>query len=169
MLGQEHQSALKIYLETSFFSYLTGRETPVELIALRQNSTRLWWRDESVKHNLFISQHVTTEAADGSPDMAAKRLEACRDLKMLDGSTDEVDRLAKALLAAHAVPNTEVTDAYHIATAAVHKMDVLLTWNCKHMANRFALPKTISVVQKAGYDCPAIVTPDDFMKEELDA
>ena len=37
------------------------------------------------------------------------------------------------------------------------------------MANRFALPKTISVVQKAGYDCPAIVTPDDFMKEELDA
>ena len=42
-------------------------------------------------------------------------------------------------------------------------------WNCKHMANRFALPKTISVVQKVGYDCPAIVTPDDFMKEELDA
>ena len=25
----------KVYLETSFFSYLTGRETPVELIALR--------------------------------------------------------------------------------------------------------------------------------------
>ena len=24
-------------------------------------------------------------------------------------------------------------------------------------------------VEKIGYDCPAIVTPDDFMKEELDA
>ena len=70
----------KVYLETSFFSYLTGRETPVELIALRQNSTRLWWRDESMKYDLFISQHVTTEAADGSPDMAAKRLEACQSL-----------------------------------------------------------------------------------------
>ena len=32
---------LKIYLETSFFSYLTGRETPVELIALRQKSGKI--------------------------------------------------------------------------------------------------------------------------------
>ena len=88
---------------------------------------------------------------------------------MLDGSTPEVDALAKTLLHAHAVPPDEVTDAYHIATAAVHRMDALLTWNCRHMANRFALPKTISVVSRAGYDCPAIVTPDDYMKEDLNA
>ena len=36
------------------------------------------------------------------------------------------------------------------------------------MANRFALPKTISVVARAGYACPAIVTPEDYMKEALD-
>ncbi len=65
-------------------------------------------------------------------------------------------------------PKDEVADAYHIATAAVHGMDVLLTWNCRHMANRFALPKTISVVTAAGYACPAIVTPEDFLKEELE-
>lgn len=47
-------------------------------------------------------------------------------------------------------------------------MDVLLTWNCRHMANRFALPKTIAVVTKAGYRCPAIVTPENFLKEDLD-
>ena len=64
---------------------------------------------------------------------------------------------------------TEVTDAYHIATAVVNKMDVLLTWNCRHMANRFVLSKTVSAVQSAGYACPSIVTPDDFLKEELDA
>ena len=71
---------------------------------------------------------------------------------------------------AHAVPNTEPTDAMHIATAAYHKMDVLLTWNCKHMANPVALPKTISTVTKAGYDCPVIITPEDFLKrkEELE-
>lgn len=85
---------------------------------------------------------------------------------MVDGTTPEVDALAGNLLATLAVPRDEVTDAYHIATAAVHGMDFLLTWNCKHMANRFALPKTISVVNAAGYVCPAIVTPEDFLKEE---
>ena len=48
-------------------------------------------------------------------------------------------------------------------------MDYLVTWNCRHMANRFALPKTIAVVTKAGFQCPAIVTPENFLKEDLDA
>ena len=36
------------------------------------------------------------------------------------------------------------------------------------MANRFALPKTIAVMTKAGLQWPAIVTPEDFMKEDLE-
>ena len=39
------------------------------------------------------------------------------------------------------------TDAYHIATAAFYGMDVLLTWNCRHMANEFTLPKTYGVLR----------------------
>ena len=31
-----------------------------------------------------------------------------------------------------------------------------------------SLPKTIAVVTKAGYRCPAIVTPENFMKEDLE-
>lgn len=104
----------------------------------------------------------------GDAERAKLRLEAERGIPFLDGSTAEVEALAKKLLAAHAIPEDEVTDAYHIATAAVYKMDVLLTWNCRHMANRFALPKTIAVVTKAGYRCPAIVTPEDYMRENLD-
>ena len=37
-----------------------------------------------------------------------------------------------------------------------------------YMANRFALPKTIAVVTGAGFKCPAIVTPADYLKEDLD-
>ena len=69
----------------------------------------------------------------------------------------------------HAVPVNETTDAFHIATAAVGGMDVLLTWNCKHMANPVTLPKTAAIITKAGYRCPVIITPLDFIerKEEL--
>ena len=69
----------------------------------------------------------------------------------------------------HALPATEATDASHIATAAVYGMDVLLTWNCRHMANPITLPKTASIISDAGYQCPIIITPKDFLerKEEL--
>ncbi len=42
--------------------------------------------------------------------------------------------------------------------------DVLLTWNCKHMANIVELPKTVAIVSRCGYDCPLIVTPKDFLE-----
>ena len=71
-----------------------------------------------------------------------------------------------SLIAAHAVPPDETTDAYHIATAAVHGMDVLLTWNCRHMANPVTLPKTSAIVTKAGFTCPVIITPADFIERK---
>lgn len=158
----------KVYLETSFFSYLTGKKTSIALIAMRQALTLEWWEKESSQCSLYVSDYVLREAARGEPEQARLRLEAIRGIANVDGGLQTIAELAKQLLDAHAIPETEVTDAYHIATAAVHGMDVLLTWNCKHMANRFVLPKTISVVAKAGYACPAIVTPEDYMKEALD-
>ena len=44
-------------------------------------------------------------------------------------------------------------------------MDVLLTWNCKHMANIVELPKTVRVVTQAGYECPMIITPKDYLEK----
>ena len=37
------------------------------------------------------------------------------------------------------------------------------------MANPVALPKTVSTISKAGYECPVIITPMDFLdrKEEF--
>ena len=164
----KEKKKLKVYCETSFWSYLTGRPSAVQKTAYWQSLTRIWWNEEASKYEVYISQHVLREVADGDPELARRRIEACGGMSMVDGTTPEVDALAGNLLATLAVPRDEVTDAYHIATAAVHGMDFLLTWNCKHMANRFALPKTISVVNAAGYVCPAIVTPEDFLKEELE-
>ena len=73
------------------------------------------------------------------------------------------------MLSGEAVPEQEVTDAAHLATAAVYGMDVLLTLNCRHMANPVRLPVTASIIARAGYRCPIIITPGDFLdrKEEF--
>lgn len=78
---------------------------------------------------------------------------------------EEVASLAEKLVAAHALPSNEIIDAFHIATATVSKMNYLLTWNCKHLANYSALPKTYSVLTSAGYSCPVIITPEKYMEE----
>ena len=53
---------------------------------------------------------------------------------------------------------------YHIAVAAIYQMDVLLTWNCRHINNPIILPKTISEIALAGYQCPKILTPAEFLE-----
>ncbi len=165
---EETKQKLKVYCETSFWSWLVSRPSSDPDHAVKQAWTRKWWAEAAPKCEIYISEHVLAEAARGDNEQSQLRLEVLAGRQELDGSTPDIDALATALLSDSAVPKDEVTDAYHIATAAIHGMDVLLTWNCRHLANRFALPKTIAVVTKAGFQCPAIVTPENFMKEDLD-
>ena len=101
--------------------------------------------------------------------MSARRVKSLDAAIALDGKAPEVRELANALLERHAVPEKEGTDASHIATAAVYGMDVLLTWNCRHMANPVTLPKTASIISSEGFQCPVIITPAEFLerKEEF--
>ena len=160
----EEKKKLKVYCETSFWSYLNGGMTPLQHIAVKQAFTRQWWQDIAPSCEIYVSQHVDSEAADGDPERAKRRKDSMVAALFVDGLTDEVTALADVLLGSHAVPDKEITDALHIATASVYAMDVLLTWNCRHMANPVTLPKTSAVIAKAGYNCPIIVTPQEFLE-----
>ena len=159
---------LKVYLETTFFSYLTGRQTSDVSVAHRQAVTRKWWEDEREKCDLRISAFVLTEAERGDEEQAQLRKNAMQGIAYLETESAEIKRLASILMAGHAIPSSEVADALHIATAAFHEMDVLLTWNCKHMANPYTLPKTVALLGREGYKCPQITTPERFMEDMQD-
>src|SRR3954447_1582364 len=47
-----------------------------------------------------------------------------------------------------------------IAIAAVHGMDYLLTWNCKHIANAQMQKTVAEICRAAGYEPPTICTPE---------
>lgn len=157
----------KIYLETTFVSWLVARPTSNPVNAVKQAYTRKWWEENASTNELFASGFVVQEASAGDLEQAVKRGEFLRGLQILNGDIPEVRALAARLLNEHAVPKKETTDAFHIATAAVYGMDVLLTWNCKHMANIVTLPKTACVIANAGYQCPKIVTPKDLIEQEV--
>ncbi len=49
--------------------------------------------------------------------------------------TEEASRLADQYLRAGVVGSSSRLDAQHIATATVHRVDVLVSWNFKHVVN----------------------------------
>jgi hypothetical protein len=57
-----------------------------------------------------------------------------------------------------------MSDALHIAIAAVHGLDYLLTWNCRHIANAVTLPKVYATCRRAGYEPPFVCTPPELME-----
>ena len=154
---------LKVYVETSFVCYLTGDQTANAKISADQAYTRQWWAGEKQACNVFVSKYVIDECAVGREDAVAKRDAVLRELQLVEVDGAAVDALAQKLIDGHALPAGEATDALHIASAAVGRMDVLLTWNCRHMANPHTLPKTIGIIEESGYRCPWIMTLKTFL------
>jgi len=153
-----------VYLETSFVSYLTGWASKDEKVARDQSATVRWWEEEGPKWHVVVSQTVLDEAQEGDAMAAGKRLEVLQGAELIE-TTDEALALADTLVRAHALPEKARADAVHVASAAVRGADVLLTWNCRHIANPVMLPKIYSTLEKAGYKCPAIATPGQLLEE----
>lgn len=153
-----------VYIETTIPSYLTAWRSPELVMAANQESTRAWWEKERHHFDLYVSQLVLYEASCGDAQAAERRAEVLRGLPELD-ATAEVESLAERLLKKHALPASAKDDALHIAIAAVHGMEYLLTWNCKHIANAVMRLRIESTCREAGYEPPVICMPQELMEE----
>jgi hypothetical protein len=125
-----------VYVETSIVSYLGGWLHPKDLVvAANQRLTRDWWNRHRRLFDLFASAIVVDEAMKGDAARASERLVAIAEMTMLD-VTPAARNLASDLLSQTRIPRKAEIDALHIAIAAIHGMDYLLTWNCTHIAKR---------------------------------
>ena len=74
------------------------------------------------------------EISAGDPTEIKKRLLIAETLSVLS-LTNESERLTESIMRTGVLPSKAIQDAAHIAVAAVHGIEYLLTWNCKHLAN----------------------------------
>src|SRR5262245_55107615 len=156
----------RVYLETTIPSYLTAWPSRDLVRAAHQQITREWWESRQ-DYELFVSQLVIRECQAGDREAATARLEALEGLPLLEQGV-EAESLARALLDGVPLPVRATADALHIATAAVHGMDYLLTWNCTHIANAALRGRIGSVCRDAGFEPPAICTPEELPGGEDD-
>ncbi|MBA3530949.1 MAG: type II toxin-antitoxin system VapC family toxin [Ardenticatenales bacterium] len=153
-----------VYLETSIVSYLSARPSRDLVVAGHQQLTNEWWQNQRPRFAIFISQLVLEEAGRGDPDVAQARLQILEGIPLLDIRTEALV-LAQALLEQGSLPEKASADALHIATATIHGVEFLLTWNCKHIANAELRPHIERVCRSYGFEPPVLCTPEELMGE----
>ncbi len=153
----------RVYVETSVISYLTARPSRDLIMAAHQEVTREWWQNQRLGFELFYSEAVRDEAAMGDAQAAAQRLALLDNLNLLEIPLQAID-LANALVNATALPTKAKVDALHIAIAAYEKMDFVLTWNFKHIANAQSASKVRQVCESFGQVCPVLCSPLELLE-----
>jgi len=154
-----------LYVETSIVSYLRQRPSTQVVTAARQVLTHQWWHHERANYELVASQYVIDEASDGDPDLAGEGLASLDGIPLLTADPD-VEDIAKEIMARAILPPKALFDALHIAITAHHRIEYLLTWNCRHIANAKILPRIHSVLNDLSIPIPIICTPVEMVEDD---
>ena len=153
-----------VYIETSIVSFLRDNPAASPDSVKCQETTRQWWALHRHRYELVTAQYVLDEANTGNVTFATERLEHLAGIP-LPPLGDEIDQLAAEIVSRSILPAEAIVDALHIACTAVSRIDYLLTWNCKHIANPIILPRIFRVLDDFGLPFPVICTPKDMIDE----
>ena len=153
-----------VYIETTIPSFFHTARTDTRSLA-RQRWTQQWWDEVAPSFELHSSDAVIAELNRGTlEDLKNQRIELISDLKLLEIS-DEVMDIAIIYIDRLVMPSDGTGDALHLALASFYSLDVLLTWNCKHLANPNKFGHIKQVNDELGLCMPLLTTPLNYLSE----
>jgi predicted nucleic acid-binding protein len=156
---------LRIYLDTSVINFLFADDAPDF-----RRVTKEFFAEHAPKYELFVSEVVWLEIARTKNAERRQKLFAVLRQHALatlgDETRVEIENLAKQYLLQKVIPPVNYEDALHVAYATVHQMDILLSWNFKHLANVRRESLIAAVNQSAGYRYPLrLLSPLEVVDE----
>lgn len=149
---------LHIYVDTSVIGGCEDEEFSAASLAL-------WSKFRSGAFILVISD-LTIQEIEGAPPSVRRHLEDIPIAHQIQVClTEEAKELADAYLAHGVVGPGSLADALHVALATVSGVDVLVSWNFKHIVNfgRIRLFNAVNLEQ--GYGLIEIRTPREVLHE----
>ncbi len=126
-----------------------------------------WLKTQARKHELHVSTKVLAELSHSTYVQRIDALAFVVGIPVLD-VTPEVLGLANVLITEKVMPGPLEGDAVHVAVAAFHRMEYLLTWNVKHLANPNKRTHLARVRLRIGVAPPNIVTPSNLWEPDDD-
>jgi len=155
---------MRIYVESTIPSYVVARPARDLLQAARQQISKDWWELKRQQHELFTSQIVLDEIASGETGMSKQRLETLAGIPVLRAN-EEAEKFTLQILGSGLLPAAADRDAGHIALATIYEMDILLSWNCRHIANASIQARLRKLAERSGLTLPVLCTPDELTGE----
>lgn len=129
-----YMNKLRIYLDTSVVNFLYADDAPDF-----KRVTVDFFEKHASKYELFASQIVLLEISrtrdEERKKLLAKRLRGMPVVILPFEPRGEIERMAAIYRQRAIIPMSKYEDALHVAHATIHEMDILLSWNFKHLAN----------------------------------
>ena len=150
-----------IYIETSIPSFYFETR-PATQLQVRREWTREWWDFARWQDELVTSLAVLDELEHTPEPKRSEMLGFMEPLPLLE-SAPAIEDMVTHYLQHMIMPADADGDARHLALATFHGCDILLTWNCRHLANANKSDHIRAVNQHLGYETPIITTPLELL------
>jgi predicted nucleic acid-binding protein len=127
---------LRIYLDTSIISFLYADDSPE-----KKEITKEFFDKFLSEYDVYISRFVILELQNTTNDKLRKKLLSVikkynlNILEIDEEKQDLVYEFTKIYIDEGIIPEKKLDDAIHIAIATIFDMDILLSWNFRHLAN----------------------------------
>ena len=153
----------KIYLETSVFNFCFADDAPDK----KQDTLKLFAEIEAGLYVPYTSAYVMQELirADEPKQSQMVALIEKYDMRFLEQS-DAIRTLAGLYVAEGIIPAKHLTDALHIAAATVNDLDVVVSYNFKHIVKRKTVTMTEVVNLREGYKRIGIFSPTEVIEDD---
>jgi len=149
----------RIYVDTSVIGGCLDDE-------FREYSHRLFDEFKHGKKTIVISDIVLFEL-EGAPSNVQQILtDMPEDSAEYVFLSEESAALADAYVREGVIAEKSLSDARHIAIATIERVDVLVSWNFKHIVNLNRIHLVNSVNMKLGYPLIEIRSPLEVIYEE---
>jgi predicted nucleic acid-binding protein len=149
----------RIYIDTSVVGGYFDEE-------FKEATIKLFERLENKEILFVVSDLLDLELIDAPQHVREHILKYSSDKFQRVELTEEAIKLADSYIDEKVVGKTSLEDCRHIALATIHKVDVLASWNFKHIVNLDRIKGYNSVNLRMGYSMIEIRSPKDLVNYE---
>lgn len=149
----------RIYVDTSVVGGCLDAE-------FQTPSARLFDRFRVGEAILVLSELTLLELEHAPPEVRAVLQPIPEEHREYLAFTAEAAELARSYIAAGVVDGRHLVDAQHIAMATVHRVNVLVSWNFRHVVNLQRVQGYNSVNLRHGYPLLEIRAPWEVLTYE---
>ncbi|MEQ1744056.1 MAG: hypothetical protein ABMA02_01405 [Saprospiraceae bacterium] len=154
-----------VYLDTSAINFLFADDAPekkeitVDFFEnyVKTGIYKTYWSD-------FVVDEINQTDDERKRHQLLRVFEDYYLERLAINSPEDVDSLAEQYLQSGVMPPKKLYDALHVACCVIEKIDYLVSWNYRHLANVHRERKVLALNYQLGYLHPLrILTPTDLI------